>query len=150
MTRPLFLTLTIALCAITITTGQNTESSDQSLQALLAADRAWAKAAEEGNMKVIEDSWTEDAIMIVSGRPPLYGKARILERVRRSRQDPNFAISWSVEGGAVSASGDMGYTYGSGSITMTGDNGKPVTATEPYLVVWRKGADGKWRGVIEK
>jgi ketosteroid isomerase-like protein len=45
----------------------------------------------------------------------------------------------------VSASGDLGVTWGIAAISGTGEDGKPFAVTTRYVSVWRKGTDGTWK-----
>ena len=118
--------------------------------ALLEADRAWAKAANESDYENIYRFWHADGIMLMAPDMRIKGVEEYEAFTRRSRQDPNFSIHWTVEGADVSNSADMGYTYGMGEITRSDEKGKPVQYRNPYLVVWKKTAEGQWQCVIEK
>jgi ketosteroid isomerase-like protein len=61
-------------------------------------------------------------------------------------QDQNFAFSF--QGDKVEVSGDLAYTQGTYSMTMTDPEGIPATDKGKYLAVWKKQADGGWK-VIE-
>ena len=43
----------------------------------------------------------------------------------------------------------MGYTYGIGKVTRTGENGELFSMENPYLIVWEKQPSGNWKCVIE-
>lgn len=116
---------------------------------LLQTDQDWAAAAKAGDFEKLLTFWDDDAIILLSADKKIRGMDEIKEFTKRSRTDPNFQINWEVGGAEVSPSGDFGYTYGSGSVTRTGENGEPVTVTNPYLVVWKKQTDGNWKCVIE-
>jgi ketosteroid isomerase-like protein len=116
---------------------------------LLKADRDWARAASTGDLKLAWSFWSEDALILVTPDYTVTGKQQIKEFTSRNRKDPNFQIGWEPTDAMVSKSGDMGYTYGIGSVTRTDEKGKPITVTKPYLVVWEKDDEGKWKCVIE-
>ena len=56
-------------------------------------------------------------------------------------QIEDVSLDWEPLGGAVSASGDLAYTYGDYETR----NGDEVIARGRYVTVWRKGEDGVWR-----
>jgi len=93
--------------------------------------------------------WDDDAAILLSAEHTVRGKQQIKEFTTRSRTDPNFSIDWTVKGADVSASGDMGFTYGVGTITRSDENGKVVETASPYLVVWKKNPAGEWKCIIE-
>lgn len=117
---------------------------------LLQADKEWSDAANSNDMERLWSFWLEDSKMLLSANKTLNGLSQIKEFTTQVRTDPNFEISWEAQGADISASGEMGYTYGVGKVTRTGENGEPITITNPYLVVWKKQPDGQWKGVIEK
>ena len=73
----------------------------------------------------------------------------IVEFVKRVRSTPGFSVEWDVEGGDVSASGDLGYTWGTGRVTRPSADGEFETSEANYLVVWRKDRDGNWRIAVD-
>ena len=119
-------------------------------QKLIEIDRAWATVAGAG--KDIDSTvsfWTDEARVIQSGQPTLQGKAAIRAMVTSVFAIPGFHITWSPDSAVVSAAGDLAYTFGTNSVTMPDAKGKPVTEKGRYITVWRKGADGRWRCVMD-
>ena len=74
--------------------------------------------------------------------------ARTKEAIRASwnglMQLPDARIAWAAERAQVAASGELGYTSGSYTLTFTGPDGKTVTDNGKYLEVWKK-VDGQWK-----
>lgn len=60
--------------------------------------------------------------------------------------DP-YTLTWKPDFIDVSASGDMGYTYGYYQITPQDTSQQPIRGS--YLTIWKKDGDGKWRLVID-
>ena len=58
-------------------------------------------------------------------------------------------ISWDVQGAKISEHGDMGYTFGIGSVQRTSNSGEVISITKPYLSVWKRQPDGAWKCTIE-
>jgi ketosteroid isomerase-like protein len=129
-------------------TANGQQDSQQDLQSLLATDREWAKVAGDGrNADSVLAYWTEDARVVMPGAPILAGKPAIRGMVEGSMKTPGFHITWMPDSGAVSRSGDLGYTYGTNEFTAPDSTGKLVTTRGRYLTVWRKDSDGRWRCV---
>jgi ketosteroid isomerase-like protein len=115
-------------------------------EALLQADRAWAQAAASGGSPdSVLGFWTEDARVAMAGAPLVRGKAGIRQMVTSMLAIPGFHISWTPEQAVVAASGDLGYTVGTNTVTIPDSTGKVSAMTGRYLTVWRKEADGRWR-----
>jgi len=116
---------------------------------LLEADKEWSKAANANDMERLWSFWTDDAKMLLSADLTVSGIDQIKKFTTQARTDPNFEISWEVQGVDISKSGKMGYTFGIGKVTRTGENDELITMANPYLIVWEKQSDGKWKCVIE-
>ena len=43
----------------------------------------------------------------------------------------------------------MGYTTGASEVTMQAEDGAPATRPGRFVAVWRRGADGEWRGALD-
>jgi ketosteroid isomerase-like protein len=117
-------------------------------ESLLQADRAWAQVASAGgNPDSVLSFWTEDARVAMSGAPLVRGKAALRQMVTSSFAVPGFHISWTPEQAVVAASGDLGYTVGTNTVSMPDSTGKATPMIGRYITVWRKEADGRWRCV---
>jgi ketosteroid isomerase-like protein len=77
------------------------------------------------------------------------GKAAIRKYVSESLKVPGFAITWKPSEAVVAASGDLGYTMGTNSITFPDAQGGLVSSNGRYVTVWRKEPDGRWRCVVD-
>jgi ketosteroid isomerase-like protein len=49
----------------------------------------------------------------------------------------------------MSASGDMGYTFGTFVFKGQDKAGKPFTSSGKYASIWRKQKDGSWKVVMD-
>ena len=115
--------------------------------ALLQTDRDWAQAAGTRDVERIVSYWTDDAVILAPGEPPVEGKPAIRQFVGASLQVPGFAITWTPMKAEVS--GDLGYTTGTNAVTVPKPEGGTTTIAGRYVTVWRKSADGKWRCVVD-
>jgi ketosteroid isomerase-like protein len=147
MKAHVFITLTVLLGLTGCITHIDLEAE---YQTMIKADRDWSAAASSKNMETLWPFWTDDALILLTPEKTLRGIEQIKAFTVASRKDPNFEISWEIEGGEVSPSGEFGYTYGVGRVTRTGEDGKPFTSVNPYLIVWEKQPDGRWKCVVEK
>lgn len=117
-------------------------------QQLLDVDRAFAEAASAGqDVDSLVSFWAEDTRVVMPGEPVLLGRAAVREMVTQMLATPGLHITWTPEGGAVSQSGDLGYTFGTNAFTVTDSAGTQVTTKGRYLTVWRMDAAGRWRAV---
>ncbi len=119
------------------------------IKELLKADRVCANAAKNSDMETLWNCWDDEAVMLMSTELHVVGIGEIKSFTTQARTDPNFQIHWSPIAAYVSPSGDMGYTYGTGTVTRTASHGELVKLTQPYLSVWKKCDDNQWRIAIE-
>jgi uncharacterized protein (TIGR02246 family) len=118
-------------------------------QQLMQTSRDWSRATATGNVDAIVDYWADDATVMIPGLPTFHGKAAIRRYVERSLKTPGFHISWEPVEAHVSKAGDEGYLLERSSVTMPGAKGKLETNRFRTVTIWRKGADGRWRNVVD-
>jgi uncharacterized protein (TIGR02246 family) len=121
-------------------------ADDAALRALI---QDWSAAAQAKDAARFVSVYADDAVVMMAGAPDIRGIAAIREAVPAMMQDPAFALSFEADRVEVARSGDLAYETGSYSMTMTGSDKKPATEKGHYVVVWRKGADGAWKVVVD-
>ena len=143
------ITLLLLLLFVTLVAkGQSIDTKiDQ--EELIKADKAWSHAAKTNDMEKLWSFWDDEAIMLISEDMILKGIDQYKKFTTQVRADPNFEISWEVQGAEVSEKADMGYTFGIGKVQRTTSTGEIITTTHPYLIVWKKQSDGTWKCIIE-
>jgi ketosteroid isomerase-like protein len=64
--------------------------------------------------------------------------------------DPNFSLTFQSTRAMASKGGDMVYSQGTYTMTMTNPKTKePITDKGKYLTVYTKQADGSWKVVAD-
>jgi ketosteroid isomerase-like protein len=108
---------------------------EQRAQDLLAADRKLAARAADDAPQAFDQALLRDARYHRDGIPPAVGKNAALGALR----DGATTYSWAPVGARVAASGELGFSYGSGEKRTT-------TGALPfhYLAIWEK-HDGRWK-----
>ena len=111
-------------------------------------DLDWTAAASDGrDLDRIVSYWSDDAIILPPGEPPVSGKPAIRDFVARSLQQPGYRISWEPIQISLSPHANMAYMFEKNQITVDDSTGTPNTTYGKGLSVWRKDADGVWRCV---
>jgi ketosteroid isomerase-like protein len=87
--------------------------------------------------------FAEDAVTLSNGQAPVVGRAAIAAGTTWSPSA--YQLTWTPEGGRMSASGDMGFTWGHYTGRAKDRDGNPVETTGRYMTVWKKQADGSWK-----
>lgn len=124
------------------------DTHDADVQALKDTETAWNKDLKDA------DKWaahySEDASLLIPNMGILNGRPQILAALKPMVADPNFAMSFQSNRADVAKSGEIGYTQGTYTLTLT-DPGtrKPVTDKGKYVTVYKKQADGNWKAVSD-
>jgi uncharacterized protein (TIGR02246 family) len=122
---------------------------DADRAAIAAADSAWLAAAQAGDVEATLGFWTEDARVIAPGQPPYIGHDAIRGMVNEGFDTPGFSVTWHTTDIVVVPSGDVAYSFGTNAFTMPNPSGGIDTLSGQGVVVWRKGADGRWRSAVD-
>lgn len=117
---------------------------------ILRLDADWSRAAAEGrDIDRVISFWSDDAVVLPPGSPPVIGGRAIREFVVKSFQTPGFSISWATTDVVVARSGDMAYSSGTNRVTVTGPDGKQLVINGKAAAVWRRDKDGVWKCVLD-
>ena len=113
--------------------------SEAELERLMERDAALSGAVFESGLDRFFDATTEDVLILRLQDPLLAGRETAREAMKVLLVYP----AWEPVGGAVAASGDMGFTYGR---TYPSERalGKAAEVEGSYLRVWRRDAAGQW------
>ncbi|MBY0489664.1 MAG: DUF4440 domain-containing protein [Gemmatimonadaceae bacterium] len=110
-------------------------------QEIRAAEGAVIKALEAPDPLAWVDHYTDDAVLLEAGSPPVAGRDQLLEMARGMTPLSHVVITASHTEGH----GPLAYAYG----TASWINGRPPaagTSTRVRMVmVWRRDASGRWR-----
>lgn len=117
---------------------------------LLQRDAEWADLATAGkDVEKIISYWTDDAVVMEPGQPPVEGKQAIRAFVTASLNTPGFKIHWVSQNPTFSPDGKMAYMRGTDEMTVSGPKGAPMTLHLQGYSIWRMDADGQWRCVVD-
>ena len=143
MKNPLQYLILFFLFVFSCATETKTDSIEKWKQEIRQAEQEFAKLAAE---KGIHDAFlfyaAEDAVL--KRRSLIIGKTAIDKHLEKSTSKN---LSWSPDFIDVSASGDLGYTYGKYVYKYTDSIGNPLEDTGIFHTVWKRQADGSWKFV---
>jgi ketosteroid isomerase-like protein len=106
------------------------------------------KAAAEKGSQGYMSYYADDAVEVPNGAAIIQGKANIAKGMGFLDQTDNRLI-WTPVGADVSASGDLGYTYGNYEFHSKDKEGKPIIEHGKYTSIWKKQKDGSWKVVLD-
>jgi len=145
---PLFLATILAVTGCGHVTVSTSNSHDTEVQALRDADAAWAQAWASKDVDKAVAGFADDATVLDPNLAAIIGRENFRANLKPFFADKNFAIHWDAAKVDVAQSGDLGYTQGTLTYTITDPStGQPFTDRAKYLTVWKKQADGSWRVV---
>jgi ketosteroid isomerase-like protein len=117
---------------------------------LIQRDAEWAAAASEGrDVEQVLSYWTDDAVVLAPGLPPVIGKHALRRYVQESLQIPGFRIRWTSTDVTLSPDENLAYMFSRNAITMNGPDGAPVTTQGRGITIWRRESDGEWRCAVD-
>jgi ketosteroid isomerase-like protein len=122
---------------------QKTPDARAAKQEMIETDRAFSEFSKKHGMKkAFIEYIDDDGVLLRPNHLPIIGAYAIdfLTQVN----DSSYTLTWRPSAGAVSASADLGYTYGIYDLQLPDTN---ISGT--YVSIWKKQADGKWKFVLD-
>jgi ketosteroid isomerase-like protein len=92
--------------------------------------------------------YAEDAVEVPNGALIITGKANIAQGMG-FLDDKNNRLIWTPVGGDISASADLGYTYGNYEFHSKNKEGRAVVEYGKYTSIWKLQKDGRWKVVLD-
>ena len=129
-------------------TPPDTRAAD--VQAVKDVEAAWHKDMATKDADKFASYFADDASGLYPWAATLNGKAAIKAAIAPYFADPNFAFTFQSTRVVAAKGGDMVYSEGTYSWTMTNPKTKkPMTDKGKYLTVYMKQADGSWKAVAD-
>jgi ketosteroid isomerase-like protein len=122
--------------------------ASDSAVALRQLEADFMKAAAERGSAGYMSYYADDAVEVPNGGPIIQGKVNIAKGMGFLDQKDNH-LTWTPIGADMSASGDLGYTYGTFEFRSKDKDGKPVVDYGKYTSIWKKQKDGSWKIVLD-
>jgi len=112
-------------------------------------DAAWVKAAASKDPDAWVAFYAGNATVLPPNAKTMTDKAAIRKSIADLLSLPNLRLSWEPTKVEVAKSGDLAYLYGAYSMTMTDQQGKPVTDFGKNVEIWKRQSDGSWRCIVD-
>jgi len=147
-TRSIYPLISVGMLLLMFTGCRNGPESGAAVNALLEADRAFARYSREHDAaEAFREYLLPEAIELPDGGVPIRGRETIFTRMQRT--SGSYTMTWEPEDAAVAASGELGYTWGFYRVTFETASGQQNQSDGKYLNVWKKDGDGNWRVLID-
>lgn len=104
----------------------------------------WMESTRAGDMDTVLSLMTDDVVFLVTGRPPMIGKAAYVEaaQVQSGQEPPQFDGSSEIQ--EIRVLGDWAFMWTKLTVVVTPPGGAPaMTRAGHTLTVLRK-QNGKW------
>jgi ketosteroid isomerase-like protein len=121
---------------------------EKSKREIIETERAFNKMAQQDGIAAAFLHFAADSAVLMRNNKLIIGKAEIRKSFGNdlSKQE-GISLTWEPDYVDVSASGDLGYTYGPYIYSLVDSNGITQRDTGIFHTVWKRQADGNWRFV---
>jgi len=120
--------------------------TDQARADILLAEKEFARMAADSGITEAFIFFADKDAAVLRGEKVLQGIDSI-SHYFESRNFDGISLEWTPDFVDVSASGDLGYTYGRDVYTMSDSTGQKVSSEGIFHTVWKKQPDGSWKFV---
>jgi uncharacterized protein (TIGR02246 family) len=135
--------------AMTMTAcNQAPDTHDADVKALQDNETQWNQDWAAKDADKIAAHYADDAVVMVPGAPPDSGSVAIGTALKSMTSDSALSLQFKANKVDVAKSGDLGYTRGSYTMTLTDPQTKQVIHDHgSYVTTYRKQTDGSWKAV---
>ncbi len=151
MTRVFLQVCTAGVIAMLMACGPqplpDTRAADE--QAIRDTETQWSRDAASKDLERFLTYYAEEASVLAPNSPIATGMEAIRGTWKPLFGSPGFAISFQTAKVEVARSGDLAYTHGTYTNTLSDPKGNPVNDRGKYVTVYKKQADGKWKSVAD-
>ena len=144
----LVVSLLVATIAIPAAHRSAAASPKATVETLKQLEAEFMKTAAEKGSKGYLSYYADDAVEVPNGGPVISGKVNIAPGMT-FLDDPNNRLTWTPVSGDISASGDLGYTYGTFEFHSKDKDSKPHVEYGKYTSIWKLQKDGSWKVVLD-
>ncbi|HKO18464.1 MAG TPA: SgcJ/EcaC family oxidoreductase [Acidobacteriaceae bacterium] len=132
------------------TTNAGASNHDADVQAIRDNEKQWNQHFVSKDVSKLAGHYTDDAVLMTPGEETASGKSAIQKRIEDLVKDPAFSLRFQSSTVDVANSGDLGYSRGTYTMTMTDPKTKkPMTDHGGYVTEYRKQSDGTWKAVAD-
>lgn len=126
------------------------DTREADAQALRDTEARWNQDFLSKDPEKLAAHYADDAVLIAPGMPATSGKDAVRKVLQGMVADPALSLKFQSARVEVAKAGDIAYTQGSYTMTMTDPNSKKiVTDRGSYVTTYRKQPDGSWMAVAD-
>lgn len=126
------------------------DTREADAQALKDNEARWNQDYASKDAEKLLAHYADDAVLIAPGTPAASGKDAIRKELQAMVADPALSLKFQPAKIEVAKSGEVGYTQGSYTLTMTDPASKQVINDHgSYATTYRKDPGGSWKAVVD-
>ena len=138
------------IAALATACNQPANTHDADVQALKDNEAQWNQDWQSKDAAKIAAHYSDDAVLMVPGAPSTAGKDAIQSSMKQMVTDPAMSLKFQAAKVEVAKSGDLAYTQGTYTLTVTDPATKKVINDHGnYVTAYRKLPDGSWKAVSD-
>jgi uncharacterized protein (TIGR02246 family) len=143
-----------ALCAAVLTVllggcNQTATDTQAEVKALRDNEVQWNQDFVSKNVDKLLSHYADNAVLMAPGTPTSVGKDAIRKTLAEMLTDPALTLQFQASRVEVAKSGDMAYTQGLYTMTMTAPNKQVINDHGSYVTTYSKQPDGSWKAVAD-
>ncbi len=138
----------VVIFALSVPRPTVSASPKATAEMLKQLEAEFMKAAAEKGSQGYMSYYADDSVEVPNGAPLIQGKAEIAKSMG-FLDDKNNSLTWTPVGADISASGDLGYTYGNYEFRARDKDGKLTVQHGKYTSIWKLQRDGNWKVVLD-
>jgi uncharacterized protein (TIGR02246 family) len=141
---------TATALALIITACSQPDTHDADVKAIQDNEAQWNRDYASKDLTKIVAHYADNAVVMAPGMPSSSGRDAIRSLLQKMTADPALSLQFKASSVEVAKSGDIGYTQGTYTMTMTDPATKQVVHDHgSYVTTYRKQADGTWKAVTD-
>jgi ketosteroid isomerase-like protein len=144
----LVFTFLVAAIVLPIARPAVSASPKATAETLKQLEGKFMKAAAEKGSQGYMSYYADDSVEVPNGGPLIQGKMEIAKGMG-FLDDKSNQLLWTPVGADISASGDLGYTYGTYEFHSKNKDGKPAVEYGKYTSIWKLQKDGSGKVVLD-
>ena len=126
----------------------NEASIEKWKQEIVETEHAFAAMAKSEGIPEAFLAYAADSAVLMRNNKLVLGKLQMADYFEnQSRNATEMSLSWEPDFVDVSSSGDMGYTYGKFTFSVTDSTGVKQEGAGVFHTVWKRQQDGSWKFV---
>jgi uncharacterized protein (TIGR02246 family) len=126
------------------------DTRETDTKALKDLETQWNQDFVSKDLEKLAAHYADDAVLMAPGMPSSSGKDAIRKTLKDMVSDAAMSLKFQSSKVEVAKGGDVGYTQGSYTMTMTDPHSKQVINDHgSYVTTYRKQPDGSWKAVAD-